>query len=100
MVNIQRYSKAGRDLWPERDDRPRAWFAHDTGTGGRLLRKYAAGDDVPDPDYPPTIELDADEWGALATDPAGGVDLDDSAVQRQLDALAWPGEGGRGGDQS
>lgn len=72
------------------DGAARAWTVH-AMLGGAVARRYlveAAGDD-----YPPTVELDADEMDALTAsiDPDLGPAERDAEISRRLDALVWPG---------
>lgn len=87
----QRYDSRGRDLWPERDDVPRAWTGHHFGSTV-LLRKYPQPGHEIDGDYPPTIELTVDEWRDATAD----ISITDAlsrpvgaALGARLDALAW-----------
>jgi hypothetical protein len=64
------------------DDRERHWTVHDLG-GSVLARKYAV--EPLEADYPPTVELSADEWAQVSAGGPGGTVLD-----TRMDALVWP----------
>lgn len=72
-----------------KDDTPRQWMAHPSGDVMVCRRYPQAGCEI-DGDYPPTVELSADEWHALTetidmTDPRAPIE-----ISRRLDALVWP----------
>lgn len=75
------------------DDTPRQWVTHHQGKGDPVLaRRYPTPGVELDTDYPPTVELSADEWADLTASIEADLSDDDRAaeISRRLDALVWP----------
>lgn len=69
------------------DSVPRAWIAHDSDQ----KHEPVPGQEL-DADYPPTVELSADEWRELTATIDGELSASDRAaeISRRLDVLIWP----------